>query len=145
MSGADHRADLPGEDNARRWLGHAERDSLAAKACLEADQSVPEVSAYLCQQATEKLVKALLVLANIPFPKTHDIEALRDLVAAAFPELISLIDPLIYVTEWAVVFRYPDLTEDIPPSAEEIRVVLQKIERLASRIRCLLGSEPSTR
>lgn len=95
MSGADARPPVPHEDMALRWLEHAERDSLAAKACLDADQPVPEVSAYLCQQATEKLVKALLVLADIPFPKTHDIEPLRDPAVTAFPELISLIDPLV--------------------------------------------------
>ncbi len=136
MSGADHPRC---GDVALQWVKHAERDILGVKACLDAPQPVPEISAYLCQQSTEKLVKALLVLAEVPFPKTHDLQAFRRLAAPVFPDQLALIDDLVALTDWGVAFRYPDLTEEPVPSAEEIRSALRKIEDFSARVRSLLG------
>lgn len=140
MSGAD---DLSRKALVLEWLKHAERDILGVKACLDAPQPVPEISAYLCQQSTEKLVKALLVLAEVPFPKIHDIQALRRLATPVFPELLALIDDLVSVTEWGVAFRYPDLIENPVPSVEEIRSTLRKIEDLSAQVRSRVGQRPA--
>jgi HEPN domain-containing protein len=77
----------------RRWFAIANRDIRSAHACLNADPSIPETAAYHCQQAVEKLAKGLLVLAQVPFRKTHDLVALRDLVVAHFPDLAESLDP----------------------------------------------------
>ena len=42
-------------------------------------------AAYHCQQAAEKLVKAVLVEAAISFPKTHDVAALVGLLPSNHP------------------------------------------------------------
>jgi len=77
-----------------RWL-IANRDVRSAQACLDAVDPIPETAAYHCQQATEKLIKGLLVLARVPFRKTHDLEVLRDLVVPRFVELADVIDRLL--------------------------------------------------
>ena len=55
----------------------ADRDIRSAEACLAGADPIPEAAAYHCQQAAEKLIKGLLVLARTPFRKTHDMEVLR--------------------------------------------------------------------
>jgi HEPN domain-containing protein len=77
---------------AQRWLLIANRDIRSAQACLDAASSIPETAAYHCQQAAEKLIKSLLVVARVPFRKTHDLEALRDLLVPYFPDLSDMID-----------------------------------------------------
>jgi HEPN domain-containing protein len=76
----------------QRWLLIAHRDVRAAYACVDAADPIPETAAYHCQQSAEKLTKALLVLAGVPFRKTHDMEALRDLAVPHFPGLTNMID-----------------------------------------------------
>jgi len=116
---------------ARRWFLVAHRDILSADACLDAPEPIPETAAYHCQQAVEKLIKGLLALARVPFRKTHDLEALRDLVVPHFPNLETMIDRLVPVTDWGHAFRYPDLTGEPVPSPEELRVVLTDIRQFA--------------
>ena len=57
-------------DEARRWLAVADEDLGAAEALLAVEPPRPKSAAYHCQQAIEKLVKGLLVLAGVTFRKT---------------------------------------------------------------------------
>ena len=50
----------------RSWLAVAGRDVCSARACLDAYDPIPETAAYRCQQAAEKVIEALLVLAEGP-------------------------------------------------------------------------------
>lgn len=117
-----------------RWLLIAKRDIRSARACLDASAPIPESAAYHCQQPAEKLIKSLLVLARVPFRKTHDMEALRDLVVPRFPDLGDMIDRLVPLTDWGHVFRYPDLGGEPIPSPEELRGVLTDIDRFAEQV-----------
>jgi HEPN domain-containing protein len=128
---------------ARNWLLIADRDVRSAQACLDAASPIPEAAAYHCQQAAEKLIKALLVLARVPFRKTHDLEALRDLVVPRFPDLAEAIDRLVPLTDWGHVFRYPDLGGEPVPSREELRGALNDIRLFAERVTGLIGTGPS--
>lgn len=130
---------------ARRWFLVAHRDILSAHACLDAPESIPESAAYHCQQAVEKLVKGLLTLARVPFRKTHDLEALRDLVVPNFPNLGTMIDRLVPVTDWGHAFRYPDLTGEPVPSPQDLRVVLIAIRELAVIADDLAETRPPAR
>ena len=119
----------------------AGRDVRAAHACLNAREAIPEVAAYLCQQATEKLLKGLLVLAGVPFSKTHDLQPLRDLAVSRFPDLHSLIDRLVPLTPWAHTYRYPNMGGDPAPSVEELHGILDAIGQFAARVASL--NDPS--
>jgi HEPN domain-containing protein len=120
---------------ARGWLAVADRDVRSAYACLDAHAPIPETAAYHCQQAAEKLMKGLLVLAQVPFRKTHDLEALRDLVVARFPDFTTAVDRLVPLTDWGHVFRYPDLGDEPVPSVDMLRSVLAEIAALTAAIR----------
>jgi hypothetical protein len=59
---------------ARRWLETARRDLLAARNCVDGPHFLPGIAAYHCQQAGEKLVKAVLIHRGIEPMRSHDID-----------------------------------------------------------------------
>ena len=61
---------------ARRWLDTARADLMAARNCIDGPYYLPEIAAYHCQQASEKLVEAVLINRGIEPAKSHDIDAL---------------------------------------------------------------------
>ncbi len=130
MSGPDP-ADL--WQKVLEWLQVADQDHRAARICLAADPPLPEVAAYHCQQAIEKLLKGFLVRSNTDFGKTHDLDALGHSVAAIFPSARLLVTSASAWTAWSVVYRYPGETAPVPePSAEELTRALDLIVRLAA-------------
>ena len=88
-----------------RWVRYAEDDLKIAELILEHDQ-VPRAACFNAQQCAEKSIKAALVSLQIPFPKTHDLNRLRDLLPGGwdvkkdFPDLAEL-------SKWSVEPRYP--------------------------------------
>ncbi len=86
---------------------------------------------WLAQQATEKALKALLILHGLDFPLRHDLDLPRDLLPAecatrqAFRDLADL-------TEWAVEARYPGEApeatgDDATEAVERARAVLESV------------------
>jgi len=70
---------------------------------------------FHAQQATEKALKAVLVFRSVPFPKTHNIRTLMDLL----PEGLNLPEEArgaAGLTDYAVLTRYPG---DLEPVTEE--------------------------
>jgi HEPN domain-containing protein len=94
------------ENDAPRWWRFAQEDLIEAEAILEREGSFPRHACLLAQQAAEKALKTVLVFIGIDFPRSHDLDGLRNLipldwrVAAEFPDLVEL-------TQWAVESRYP--------------------------------------
>lgn len=91
---------------ARAWLAAAEDDLRAVTDCLHGPEPTPTAAAYHCQQAAEKLVKAVLVSADIHPPKSHDIGGLVDRLGDAHP-LHATLAPLARFAPYAWLFRYP--------------------------------------
>ena len=58
------------------WWTKASHDLAAGRALLAASPPPLDIAVYHCQQAAEKAIKAWLVWKDMPFPKTHDLEAL---------------------------------------------------------------------
>lgn len=74
MSGPDRPSPPERRAEAMRWLVIADEDiDVAIAACRIHRHGA---SAYHVQQAAEKLVKALLVLAGEAFRRTHDMDDL---------------------------------------------------------------------
>ncbi len=94
------------EDTAR-WLHHAEENLTTAETFLGHPHMPPRQSCWSAQQSAEKALKAVLIFLQIDFPRTHDLDTLRDLVPeswqlkVAYPDLSDL-------TRWAVKARYPE-------------------------------------
>ena len=83
----------------------------------------------------EKAIKAILVFEEVNFPKSHDLDPLRDLIPKgwnfkkAFPDLAAL-------TIWAVEARYPG---DMPDVLEnEARETLQLAESVFDAVKAEL-------
>ena len=63
-----------------RWLRYAEEDLITAETLLTQPQVPPRQSCWLAQQSAEKALKAVLIYLHIDFPRTHDLNILRNLV-----------------------------------------------------------------
>ena len=63
-----------------RWLRYAEEDLTTVETLLGQPHIVPRHVCWFAQQAAEKALKAVLVFLQIDFPRTHDLDFLRNLV-----------------------------------------------------------------
>ena len=116
---------------SKRWLAYARSDLDAAHALLRDPEHYPRQVCFLAQQAAEKVLKAVLVLLEVEFPFTHDLDRLRDLipegwrVKSEYPDLADL-------AIWAIEARYPG---DMPQVVEaDAREALQTAEALYQNI-----------
>ena len=112
---------------AERWLAYARSDPDAARALLRDPEHYPRQVCFLAQQSAEKALKALLVLLDIEFPHTHDLDRLRESVPpdwrvkTEFPQLYAL-------SIWAVESRYPgDLPEVVESDAQQALHLAERI------------------
>ena len=78
---------------ARLWLAKADEDLGAVRLCLDGRPPFLGVAAYHCQQAAEKLVKAVMVSADMHPPKSLDIGGLLDRLGDTHP-LRAVLAPL---------------------------------------------------
>ena len=60
---------------------------------------------FLCQQASEKYVKALLEEASLSIPKTHDLLVLLGLAQPRHPSIVGLRRGLSVLTRYGVAPR----------------------------------------
>ena len=101
------------EAEARRWLAYSRSDLAAAEELLQKPENYPRQVCFLAQQAAEKALKAALVFADISVPRSHDLDALRNLLPEGWqvkseqPDLASL-------SVWAVEARYYTSAEISP-------------------------------
>jgi HEPN domain-containing protein len=119
---------------ARRWLAILEEDLRVSRQCLAMDPIALGTGAYHCQQAVEKTLKALLVVAGVGFRRTHDLDELVDLAREPHPELAGDLTEVRRLTYWGTAYRYPEIEEEIEPlpSVAEIEAALASVERLVA-------------
>jgi HEPN domain-containing protein len=63
------------ETDSASWMVFAERDLAAARYLTSMRPAPIEVICFLCQQAAEKALKAVLVCDEVPVPRSHDLKA----------------------------------------------------------------------
>jgi HEPN domain-containing protein len=112
---------------ARRWMTKAEEDIAAAERLLSLDDSLAAVACFHGQQAVEKLLKALLVLAGVPFARTHDVIQLAGLLPPNLAQPVPLED-LAPLNRYAVEARYPIGEE--PLTGEEARAAVSVAQQV---------------
>ena len=93
------------QKEAQLWLRYAKEDLAAAEGLIE-HILTPRHVCFLSQQSAEKAIKAVLVFSQIDFPRTHDLEALLQLVPEGWRIRDDRLD-LSPLSEWAVEARYP--------------------------------------
>jgi HEPN domain-containing protein len=125
---------------ALEWLDRADGDLRIAEILLSKAPDLPWGAAFHCQQALEKMAKAVLIARRIEPPKTHDIELLGRLVGNQETEIGEKIRALTALTVWYIAPRYPDaMIEDIPSETDllaalgKLREIRHQIDKLAPK------------
>lgn len=127
----------PLEAGVLAWLGKAESDLLCIENNVVAPRVPWDVVVFHAQQAAEKLLKALLVGAGRPVPRTHDLVALFSLVVeAGFPITGSRAD-IELLSRFGAAVRYPDPV--YTPTEEDGREMAAAATRLFTTVLGLLG------
>ena len=94
----------------RGWVEKAENDLRNAEYVLGMEQDCPtDTVCFHCQQAGEKLLKAVLQDSGIRFGKTHDLEEILSLCTETAPELALLLDDVTLLGDYAVRYRNPGM------------------------------------
>lgn len=94
------------------WLEHARSDLRLAR--LAVGQNVlPEQICFHAQQAVEKAFKATLLIRQVEFPLTHDLEELLSIFAVAGIDLPAGLQEAGTLTPYAVETRYPGFWGEI--------------------------------
>ena len=109
------------ESLVREWIEKGEADlEVAGRMAAEAGANVRirEIVGFHCQQAAEKYLKALLTGYQIEFPKTHDIQALVQLVKAAGCPFTDSLGDAKWLTPFGVEIRYPGEAAEMLPGDE---------------------------
>jgi HEPN domain-containing protein len=118
---------LPPE-SPQAWLERARSDLALARAALRLPDVLLEDACFHTQQCAEKALKALLVQRDIPFPRTHVVETLLDLLEASGVTVPADVDEALVLTQYAVQTRYPGDWESVTP--EEARFALEVANRV---------------
>jgi HEPN domain-containing protein len=121
-------------NEADRWLTVAGKDLHAAR-LLAIEE--PSASVFHCHQAAEKSAKAFLTFHDVAFRRTHDLNELGKQCTTLNSELTPLLHDAAELTEYAVVFRYPDAPRE--PDQAEAENALATAQRLYDKVRQLLG------
>jgi HEPN domain-containing protein len=141
MSGPDRPIQPENRLEARRWLAIVEEDIDVAIAALRLSRR--GASAYHVQQAAEKLVKALLVLAAEPFRRTHDLDDLAARLLPVYPQFSRQAEAVRRLSVWGIAYRYPSL-EDVPeplPEVEELERMIDMLTEFATMVGNLIDGE----
>ena len=118
----------------KEWIHKAEEDLKAATYLLKLKEDCPlDTVSFHAQQTVEKYLKALLVLINVHFPKTHDIGAIIALLPGRFSIRLSPEEKRRF-TDYATITRYPgdyepvtrELAERALSSARRVRKTVRK-------------------
>ena len=120
---------------ALEWIRKAESDLAAARLLTESEQTLPDQAGFFCQQAAEKYLKAFLIACDQVPPRTHDVDVLVELCAAIDPTFDQLQSQVEGLTEFAVIYRYPDAWSDEEAAFQS----LEQVERVRSFVRLKLG------
>jgi HEPN domain-containing protein len=95
-------------EQALLLLRKAAQDETLLDAVIASDQVSDEIIGFHCQQAAEKILKALLSDVGIRFRKTHEIGALMEMLGQAGHGLPGQFENLDVLTPFGAIYRYED-------------------------------------
>jgi len=117
-------------ERANLLLAKARDDETLLEEIISNEKIRDEIIGFHAQQASEKLLKALLMAKSIPYRRTHDLRELIDLIRdndIEFPESLMEIRTL---SPFAVEFRY-----DYIPMEEEDEFNRHKALEMVQQLR----------
>ena len=114
----------------KSWIRYAEEDYSAAKTLFGLKRPLFGAACFHAQQCAEKYLKALLILKDVDFPKTHDLPTLNTLCTRN--GILTGFDPqqLADLTKFAVQARYPG-SQPTAEEAEEMLAITKTVRRFA--------------
>jgi HEPN domain-containing protein len=120
-------------DEVKNWLKKAINDFKASQLLLDSsDDNITDTVCFHAEQFVEKSLKAYLVLKNVGFKKTHDLEYLIKLCLEIDAEFIWLNEVAMKLSDYAVDVRYPD--DFYIPSTEEAKESVTLAEKVKTFI-----------
>jgi HEPN domain-containing protein len=119
----------------REWAKKAEADFEAAVALLRRRKVLADVACFHAQQCVEKYLKARLEEAGQAVPRTHDCEALLNLVVSVEPLWSPWKGVLSRLSDYAVRLRYPGLSA----TKAEARRAVKDCKAIRREVRRSLG------
>ncbi|MCP3958238.1 MAG: HEPN domain-containing protein [bacterium] len=102
------------------WIRRAQSDLALAGTPPEVGVLLEDLC-FHAQQAAEKALKAVLISRSVPFPRTHSLTRLLELMPRALP-IPEKVQAAVILTDYAVATRYPGAYE--PIEDEEYREAL---------------------
>lgn len=117
--------------NPAEWLRHARSNLAVAQGGHGLPDVLFESLCFEAHQAAEKAIKAILVSVQRPFPKTHSLVQLFDMVESAGIDVPGDIRESDVLTEYSVEARYPSLEEVTQEEYEWVLVAAEKVVRWA--------------
>jgi len=116
-------------EQALLLLGKAAEDEALLDEVVTSERVSDGVFGFHCQQAAEKLLKALLSNFGVAFPRTHNLRVLMDLAEDAGHALPAALADLDVLTPFAVLFRYEYLSADAPLDRRHARGIVRDLRR----------------
>jgi len=93
-------------------------------------ERLANIAAFHCQQAAEKLLKALITVGGVEPPHVHDLSELTELAVQGKLDVRPLATDVESISSWAVLTRYPSHGDTPPPTVMEISEALSSVKRL---------------
>lgn len=100
-------------------------------AVIDVEKVSDEVFGFHCQQAAEKMLKALLSDLGAAFLKTHELGALMDALARSGAPLPGEFDNLDMLTPFGAVYRYDDYDGAESLNRADTRAMLRSLRAWA--------------
>ena len=99
---------MKNESDVKEWLRYADMDILSANHLNEIQYPKPlEIICYHCQQAAEKMLKALILAYDEELQKTHDLGLLVDELSEFVTFSEDILNAADSLTPYGVKIRYP--------------------------------------
>ena len=99
---------MKNESDVKEWLRYADMDILSANHLNEIQYPKPlEIICYHCQQAAEKMLKALILAYDGELQKTHDLGLLVDELSEFVTFSEDILNAADSLTPYGVKIRYP--------------------------------------
>jgi HEPN domain-containing protein len=131
-------------EQALLYLQKAAEDEVLLDEVIESARVSDAAIGFHCQQAAEKLLKALLSHLGIRFRRTHDLKELMDLAVDSGMEIPGHLIELDLLTPYAVEFRYDllPLELEVPLDRQGAQKMIRELRAWVENILNLIRQEP---
>jgi HEPN domain-containing protein len=127
--------------STRQWISKAEADYQLAARIPRTGLPFHDQRCFLCQQSSEKYLKALLEELGLAIPYVHNLDDLLSLLLPNHPTLRSVRRCLVFLSDFAVGIRYPGDSA----TKRDAAAALRWAGRVREACRALLGLGPPRR